>query len=171
MSFDLFIRTCLDGSQKQIFHRNLTLTDLREIKKIDLKIMRERTIKLELGKFFELCMGLYDFEIPDLELYMIFDEMYEDNGLTDYQKWLVTRIVKRQDINNFKVVVKKDNLSNKSKDSIEEFVPIGPKYLRISLKYTRGFMEELVKRYFGGYFNGGRNKKRDRVNRRLLIKN
>jgi hypothetical protein len=99
--------------------------------------------KRHLRGFLRLCMALYELEVPDLQLYMIFDEMYEDNGLTDYQKWLVTRMVKRQ------------------------YTPIGPNvrlYKRINLRFKKGFLEELFRRYFVRV--DGVN-----VGKRLLIKN
>ena len=43
----------------------------------------------------DLCVALHELEIPDLQLYMIFDELHE-NDLTLYQKWLITRVAKRQ---------------------------------------------------------------------------
>lgn len=102
-------------------------------------IMKKMDKKRHLTKFLGLCMGVFELEIPDLQLYMIFDELY-DNELTDYQKWLVTRMVKRQ------------------------YTPIGPNvklYISINLKFKKGFMEDLFKRYFG---------KLDNMGKMLLIK-
>lgn len=61
-------------------------------------MVRQNPIKTrfdELNKFLNMCVALYHIEIPDLQLYMIFDELCE-NSLTAYQKWLVTRLVKKQ---------------------------------------------------------------------------
>lgn len=49
----------------------------------------------ERKKMLDLCVALHELEIPDLQLYMIFDELHE-NDLTLYQKWLITRVAKRQ---------------------------------------------------------------------------
>lgn len=63
------------------------------------KMRPQITDKLEMykqcKKMLDMCIALHELEIPDLQLYMIFDELHETD-LTLYQKWLITRVVKRQ---------------------------------------------------------------------------
>lgn len=44
-----------------------------------------------------MCLGLYELCLPDLILFLIFDELYEHN-LIDHDLWNITRIVKKQGI-------------------------------------------------------------------------
>lgn len=48
-----------------------------------------------LRSMFDLCVALFELDIPDPPLFLIFDELYDYN-LRDIDKWHITRIVKRQ---------------------------------------------------------------------------
>ncbi|MEX0596643.1 MAG: hypothetical protein WD512_09090, partial [Candidatus Paceibacterota bacterium] len=63
-----------------------------------LELAKIYTRRRYMNKMFDLCVSLHELDMPDPILYLIFDNLYQEHQLIEFELWNVSRLVKKQEL-------------------------------------------------------------------------